>query len=98
MARKSERPRTTFCSHHHQGISLSADSKARIDFEKTCGTDLFCNSVPSKGDKKDIATKKALIFKAFFVFVPRKPRDSRVVQRRLTGEKKSSVYVRIKTT
>ena len=33
-------------SHHHQGISLSADSKARIDFEKTCGTDLFCNSVP----------------------------------------------------
>ena len=34
-------------SHHRQGISLSADSKARIDFEKTCGTDLFCNSVPS---------------------------------------------------
>ncbi len=36
----------TYNSHHHQGISLSADSKARIDFEKTCGTDLFCNSVP----------------------------------------------------
>ena len=34
------------CSLHRQGISLSADAKTRIYFEKTCGTDLFCNSVP----------------------------------------------------
>ena len=33
-------------SHHRQGISLLTDRKTRIDFEKTCGTDLFCNSVP----------------------------------------------------
>ena len=36
------------CSHHHQGIRLSAEFETRIDFEKTCGTDLFCNSVPRK--------------------------------------------------
>ena len=33
-------------SHHRQGISPSADSKARIDFEKTCGTDRFWKGVP----------------------------------------------------
>ena len=44
-------------SHHRQGISLSADSKARIDFEKTCGTDLFCNSVPSRCYKRETRKK-----------------------------------------
>ncbi len=35
-------------SHHRQGGSISADRKPWIDFEKTCSTDLFCNSLPRK--------------------------------------------------
>ena len=46
MEQKPERSRTAFCAHHRQGISLFADFETRIDFEKTCGTDRFCNSVP----------------------------------------------------
>ena len=41
MVRKPDRPRTTFCSRHRQGISLSTDRKPRIDFEKTCSADQF---------------------------------------------------------
>ena len=48
MARKPERSRVAFCAHHRQGISLSADWKPWIDFEKTCGMDLFCKGVPRK--------------------------------------------------
>ena len=36
------------CSHHRQGISLSACLKTWIDFEKTCGTDRFCNIITRK--------------------------------------------------
>ena len=48
MEQKPERPRTTFGSHHRQGISLSADGKPWIDFEKTCSMDRFCKGVPTK--------------------------------------------------
>ena len=48
MEQKPERPRTTFNSHHRQGISLSTNRKTRIDFEKTCGMDLFCKGVPKR--------------------------------------------------
>ena len=48
MARKPERPRTTFCAHHRQGISLSACLKTRIDFEKTCGMDRFCGIIKAE--------------------------------------------------
>jgi len=34
IARKPDRPRITFYSHHRQGISLPTDRKTRIDFEK----------------------------------------------------------------
>ena len=34
MARKPDRSRITFCSHHRQGISLPTDRKPWIDFEK----------------------------------------------------------------
>ena len=37
-----------FAAHHRQGISLSADLKSWIDFEKTCGTDRFCKSITRK--------------------------------------------------
>ena len=40
-------------SHHRQGISLSSRLKTRIDFEKTCGMDRFCNSVP-KNSENDV--------------------------------------------
>ena len=48
MAQKPDRSRITFCSHHRQEGSLSADGKPRIDFEKTCSADLFCKGVPRK--------------------------------------------------
>lgn len=60
-------------SHHHQGISLSADIETWIDFEKTRGRDLFCKSVPSlsvKIDPTDENKRKAEIsrdFSAFFI-------------------------------
>ena len=50
MVRKSDRPRITFCTHHRQGISLPTYRKPRIDFEKTCGMDLFCKGVPKIAD------------------------------------------------
>ena len=57
MVRKPDRPMITFGAHHRQGISLSVYFETRIDFEKTCGSDRFCNSVPRK---KQIA--KAICF------------------------------------
>ena len=55
----SPRKKAVTCnSHHRQGISLSADFETWIDFEKTCGTDLFCNSVPCLTVKIDPGEKK----------------------------------------
>ena len=38
----------TVNSRHRQGISLSADLKPWIGFEKTCDMDLFCKGVTTK--------------------------------------------------
>ena len=43
MVRKPDRPRTTFCSHHYQGISVPKYKIIRTVFVAQYGSDVFCS-------------------------------------------------------
>ena len=57
MVRKPDRPRTTFCSHHHQGISVPKHKIIRTVFVAQYGSDVFCSGNTKNPSRRERTLK-----------------------------------------